>query len=487
MRQVDKIRVSNEKQRDKHAVSKVFSILMQMSRPVPGPREFLALRSILAAVAAALLACQSTALADRPPNVVLIYIDNVGFGDIGCYGNPVIRTPNIDRLAREGVRCTDFYIVTSSCTPSRGALLTGRYPLRNGLTHQLSREENWTGIGLPHSETILPQYLKRAGYATGCFGKWNIGFATGSRPTDRGFDEFLGCRSGNIDYYTHVYNGQKDLYRGTEPVEMTGYATDLFADAACDFMRRHHEQPFLAYVPFNAAHVPNPKNKAGGVPTVWQAPAKYFRTYGYQADSTDPDEGYHAVMTALDAGIGRIVEQIDQLNLRENTIIIVASDNGASVRSDLVLETGTNAPFRGGRTQTWEGGIRTACILRWPARFEAGIVCREPVANIDLVPMILCAANLEPPDAVRLDGRDPTATLAGEAASPHEYLFFEYRKWCGARSGRWKVVRSRPDAVFELYDLATDRGETRDLAKVRPKIAGQMTRAFENWRSQFPR
>lgn len=305
------------------------------------------------------LGCVSSEAAERP-NLVLIYIDNVGYGDIGCYGNPVIRTPHIDRLAREGVRCTDFYIVTSSCTPSRGALLTGRYPLRNGLTHQLGRDENWTGVGLPHFETILPQFLKRAGYATACFGKWNIGFAKGSRPTDRGFDEFLGCRSGNIDFYTHVYNGQEDMYRGTEPVDIERYSTDLFAEAACDFIQRNQKKPFFAYVPFNAAHVPNPKNKAPGVPTIWQAPPRHFEAYGYAADSTDPHEGYHAVMTALDAGIGRIVKRIDALGLRENTIVIVASDNGASIRESLILETGTNAPFRGGRTETYEGGIRTA-------------------------------------------------------------------------------------------------------------------------------
>ncbi len=436
--------------------------------------------------AALLAACFATtvAVADGPPNLVLIYVDNVGYGDIGCYGNPVIRTPNIDRLAGEGVRCTDFYIVTSSCTPSRGALLTGRYPLRNGLTHQLSRDENWTGVGLPHSETILPQFLKRAGYATGCFGKWNIGFAKGSRPTDRGFDEFLGCRSGNIDYDTHVYNGREDLYRGTEPADIDGYSTDLFADAACDFIRRHRRRPFVAYVPFNAAHVPNPKNKAPGVAPVWQAPAKYFERYGYATDSTDPNEGYHAVMTALDAGIGRIVDQIDELGLSENTIVVMASDNGASIREDLVLETGTNAPFRGGRTETYEGGIRTACIVRWPARLKRGTVCREPIANIDLLPMILSAAGLAPLED--LDGRDPTATLAGEAPSPHEYLFFVFRNGSAARSGRWKIVRSRPDAAFELYDLATDWGETRDLAKEEPEIVERMTRAFEEWRGRYP-
>ena len=424
--------------------------------------------------------------AQRLPNVVLLYIDNVGYGDIGCYGNPVVRTPNIDRLSREGVRCTDFYVVTSSCTPSRGALLTGRYPLRNGLTHQLSRDENWTGVGLPHSETILPEFLKQAGYVTGCFGKWNLGFANGSRPTDRGFDVFLGCRSGNIDYETHVYNGQEDLYRGTEPVDIEGYSTDLFADAACDFIRRHRQQPFLAYVPFNAAHVPNPKNKAEGMPTMWQAPAKYFETYGYAPDSVDPTEGFHAVMTALDAAIGRIVDQIDKLDLRDQTIVLLASDNGASVLEKLVLETGTNAPFRGGRTETYEGGIRTACIVRWPGKLPAGTVCHEAIGNIDLLPMIVSAARAPVTDGRKLDGRDPTRTLAGKAKSPHEYLFFEFRKWNAVRSGRWKIVRSRPDTPFELYDLKTDWSETRDLAKQQPEIANRLTQAFKKWRAQFP-
>ena len=422
-----------------------------------------------------------------PPNIVLIYIDNVGYGDIGCYGNPVIRTPNIDRLAAEGVRCTDFYIVTSSCTPSRGSLLTGRYPLRNGLTHQLGRDENWTGVGLPHSERILPQYLEEVGYATGCFGKWNIGFAQGSRPTDRGFDEFLGCRSGNIDFYSHVYNGQEDLYRGAEPVDLEGYSTDLFADAACDFISRNREKPFFTYVPFNAAHVPNPKNKAAGVPTIWQAPAKYFEAYGYAPDSIDPHEGYHAVMTALDAGVGRIVNQLDRLGLRENTLVIVASDNGASIRESLVLETGTNAPFRGGRTETYEGGIRTACIVRWPDHFRGGSICREPLANIDFFPMALRHADVELPEDRVIDGRDPTATLAGEAASPHEYLFFQFRKWSGARHDRWKIVRSRPDQPFELYDLKTDWAETRNQAEFKPKLRDRLAAAFAEWQAEATR
>ena len=180
------------------------------------------------------------------------------------------------------------------------------------------------------------------------------------------------------------------------------------------------------------------------------------------------------------------MDQIDRLGLRDNTIVVVASDNGASIRESQILEVGTNAPFRGGRTETLEGGIRTACMVRWPERFHAGTVCHEPVANIDLLPMILHAAAFPQMEELPLDGRDPTATLAGEVPSPHEYLFFEFRQWSAVRSGRWKIVHSRPDAAFELYDLVTDWGETRNLANEQPQVVNRLTRALENWRARYP-
>ncbi len=418
-------------------------------------------------------------------------IDNVGYGDIGCYGNPVIRTPNIDRLAAQGVRCTDFYIVTSSCTPSRGALMTGRYPLRNGLTKQLSTPQNWTGIGLPHREKIFPQFLKDAGYVSGCFGKWNLGYAEGSRPLDRGFDEFFGCRSGNIDYYTHVYNGQEDMRRNAdpEPIEVEGYSTDLFADEACRFMREQHDaqRPFFAYVPFNAAHVPNPKNRAEGEPLNWQAAAQFFEMYGYAAGSTDGAEGYQAVMSALDAAIGRVVKQVDDLGIADNTIVMVMSDNGASTNPNWPLETkvATNSPFRGGRTDVYEGGVRTAFVVRWPGKVESGSVCHEMVSNLDVLPTVMKAAGIEIPDEPYLDGRDIGATLAGEAKSPHEMLFFEYSKASGARQGRWKIARSDPKAPFELFDLSTDPGETTNLSSEHPDIQRRLVGEFSKWRGQF--
>ena len=221
------------------------------------------------------------------PNLVLIFLDNVGYGDLGCYGNQWIATPRIDRLATQGVRCTDFYIGSPSCMPSRGALLTGRHPLRNGLNEQIYLIDEHEQIGLAQDEMILPRYLKEAGYTSGCFGKWNLGFAPGSRPTDRGFDEYFGSISGNCDYYTYVYNGRNDLYRNTEPAAARGYSTFVFADAACEFIRRNRGRPLFCYVPFNAAHFPNPKNKPPGHPAVWQAPDEYFDLYGDPPDTLE--------------------------------------------------------------------------------------------------------------------------------------------------------------------------------------------------------
>ena len=433
-----------------------------------------------------LLACCLAAQAQSPEsdraNVVLIYIDNVGWGDLASYGNPAILTPNMDRLAAQGVRLTDFYIPSSSCSPSRGALLTGRYPDRNGLTHQLSVQENWSGVGLPHSERLLPEIMREHGYATAAFGKWNIGFADGSRPTDRGFDEFIGCISGNCDYYTHVYNGRLDMHVGTEPARIEGYSTDIFASAAADFIRRSANRPFFLFVPFNAAHCPNRRNKAEGQLVRWQAPSEFFEAYGYSPDTSVPEEGYRAVMTALDAGVGRVLQQLDTSGLSERTLVILASDNGGWVGSRKPeLEVASNAPFRSGRTSVYEGGVRTPCIIRWPGLLPANAVVREPLVNMDLFMLALRAAGIQSPADRIIDGRDPLPTLRDGAKSPHRNIYFRYRDISGLRQGRWKLVRQSPAAPLELYDLQTDFRESRDLAADRPALAQRLWREFSDW------
>lgn len=416
-------------------------------------------------------------------NVVLMTADNLGFHDTGCYGNQEIKTPNIDRLAGQGVRCTSFYSASPTCTVSRASLLTGRYPQRHGLTHQLrtsadlSLDEN-LGVGLRHSEVLLPELLKPRGYATACFGKWNIGFAPGSRPTERGFDEFFGHASGNMDYYTHVYKGRNDLFRGTEPAKVEGYSTDLFAEAACDFLRRKAKGPFFLYLPFNAVHYPSPLNKKPGEPCVWQAPDEHFETYGYSPDTRDVRRRYQATVTALDAGIGRVLSQIDALGLKENTLVIFFSDNGAFAAQ---MNCASNKPYRTEKAMIYEGSIRVCCLVRWPGRITPGTVCDEPLISLDLFPMILKAAGAPAPGDRTLDGRDLTAVLAGRAASPHQSLFWQYNRNSAVRRGRHKLVKPRTGKSWELYDLAADPGETKNLAEEEPKLAAELKREFERW------
>ena len=429
-------------------------------------REFLKSTFGLSLTSLVLTDVCNSSQTSKKPNIVIMFLDNIGYGDLGCYGNQIMKTPRIDKLALEGVRCTDFYIASPSCMPSRGALLTGRHPLRNGLNEQLWKIDELQQIALPHYEVILPRYLAKAGYVSGCFGKWNLGFAPGSRPTDRGFDEYFGNISGNCDYYTFIYRGRNDLYHNTQPAKAKGYSTYVFADAACEFIERKRKRPFFCYVPFNAAHFPNPNNKPPGTPCIWQAPDEAFKRYGYSPDTLDESKRYQAVVTALDNGVGRVLDQLDRLKLTEKTIVILLSDNGAFMIPARGLECASNKPLKAGGTTVWEGGIRIPCIVRWPGRIRPGLICREPLVSMDIVPMALHAAGLPLPSDRVLDGKDPTATLTGKAPSQHEYLYWSWSNGSNAiRKGRYKLIRERnsTNQDWQLFDLQTDIGETCNL------------------------
>ena len=434
--------------------------------------------------------------ATPPPNILLIFADNLGYGDLGCYGNTTVKTPNIDRLAAEGVRCTDFYIASPTCAPSRGAILSGRHPERTGFNYQAityprlpSRKAQ--GDGLPRTEKIIPYYLKPLGYATGAFGKWNIGFMPGSRPTERGFDEFLGQEGGNMHYYTHRYHGQSDLRRGTEPVDLTGqYATDLFAETAIDFIRKNRDRPWFVYLPFNAVHGILENNVVPGEKVEWQVPAKYLAQYGLAPDEPDSKKRFRAVLTALDDAVGRVLATVDELGQRQRTVVLFISDNGAF--PNMLAGTGSgdqsNAPFRSGSGTTYEGGLRVPAVFRWPGHFKPRTTCREMLSTLDVLPMIVSAAGGKLPDDRVIDGRNPIPALAGEAPSPHKTLHWAYdpsanQQWRAMREDNFKIVRANAKTAWELYDLTKDPGESKDLAKARPEVTAALAQKFEQWHS----
>ena len=426
------------------------------------------------------------------PNFLILFLDNVGYGDLGCYGNRETKTPNIDALAADGVRCTDFYIGSPSCTPSRGALLTGRHPERTGLNFQLNAKQNTNGIGLPLQERILPQYLKPLGYVTAAFGKWNLGFAPGARPTERGFDEFLGHASGNIHYYKHLYHGQNDMRRGIEPLDLRGqYSTDIFANAAEDFIRRKRGEPWLVYLPFNAAHFVSSANVEKGEKIEWQVPAKYLALYGCPPDEADQKKRFRAVVTALDDAIGRVLRTLDELKLREQTFVLLISDNGAFMLKGRGLEVQSNAPLRDGGVTTYEGGVRVPAIFRWPGKLKPG-TCREVLTSLDVLPTLVRAADGKLPKDRVFDGTDMLPTLAGKKSSPHKMLCWVWKEgreqnWQAMRKNNWKIVRRSEMEPWELYDLSRDIGESKNLADEKARVVNELSNQFDHWHKEVRR
>ena len=444
-------------------------------------------------VTALMLLCQLAGArveAEQPPNILLITCDNLGYGDLPCF-NPeaTIKSPHLDQLASQGAKLTSFYTASPTCTVSRACLLTGRVAQRHGLDYQLPGVKGNYGVGLSHRERLIPQFLKAAPtpYATGCFGKWNIGFAQGSRPTERGFDEFIGHASGNMDYYYHNYRDRHDLYNGVKRLHRQGeYATDIFADAAIDFIQRHSskDHPWFCYIPFNAPHFPTAGNKRPGQPNIWQAPDWAFKAIGHSPEESDPRKRYEAVVFALDRAVGRVLNGLETAGQTNNTFVFFMSDNGAFRLNRGGLDVGINDPLRSGGVTCWEGGLRVAALARWPKKIQAGAVIHEPFWSPDLLTACLTLAGTTAPDDLVLDGKNPLPLLTEKAASPHKSFFFVYRTHAALRQGDWKIVRERPDRPWQLFNLRTDLSETKNLAASHEKKLGELTAEFERWENQ---
>jgi len=449
-------------------------------------RRFLAQTAVLAALSPLSYArSRRTSRDPKRPNIVLIMADDLGYGDLGCYGCSDIRTPAIDKLADAGVKFTTFYANAPECSPTRTALLTGRYQHRvGGLECALGignvgryddaiRLRQTHDLGLPVEETSIARMLKNAGYATAISGKWHLGYEPKFFPLNHGFDHWFGPVGGAVDYFHHdEYTGDPALYLDDRPVKRQGYLTDLITDDAADFIRRRKNAPFFLYVAYTAPHTP------------YQGPDDRKPESVPQADyNKGTRKTYAAMVERLDQGVGRILKTLSDANLTGNTLVIFMSDNGAN-------KTGNNSPYSGYKGNLFEGGIRVPCIAAWPGILAPGTASDQPCITMDFSRSILAAANTAPPPDRPFDGIDILAALTAKKPIRERTLFWRARRapWTrkAVRHGSLKYIRLQNDkeAKEYLFDLADDPAEKNNLLRTRKEDARKLKAILKSWEQQ---
>jgi len=429
---------------------------------------------------ASLAAPAGIAAGARKPNVIIILADDLGYADVGFNGCRDTATPNLDALAKHGVRCTSGYVSHPFCSPTRAGIQTGRYQQRFGHENNPTWLPEDTKVGLPLTETFLAKQLRAAGYATGAIGKWHLGAAPCFHPNERGYTEYFGFLGGGHMYLPDEKNPlpkektwqveyRIPLLRNKESVTHAGYMTDILSDEAVAFIGRHKVEPFFLYLAYNAVHTP------------LQAPEKYLARFPNIAD--EKRRTLAAMNSAMDDGIGRVVATLREHGLEKDTLIFFLSDNGGPI----TVVPCSNAPLRGGKGQVFEGGIRVPFVACWPGTLPAGAVYNEPVCAIDLLPTALALAGAPPPEKP-LDGVNLVPHLTGaNKAAPHERLFWRTGggvTWA-VREGRYKLALTAKEEKPQLFDLDTDIGETRDLAAEKPDVVKRLTAAYEAWNAQL--
>ncbi len=432
-------------------------------------------RSFLAQLGAAGLAHA----APRRPNIVLFLADDLGYGDITSYGAPDIRTPNVDAIGARGVRFTSFYTNGPECSPTRSALLTGRYQQRiGGLECAIGvgnvgryDDAEWLAargeLGLPVTEYTLPRALKDAGYDTACFGKWHLGYSEKFSPNRHGFDEYFGILGGGADYFNHLEpeSNEMVLYRNGRPEQRKGYTTDLFVDEALAWLRQRKDRPFFLYVPFNAPHTPI-QDPEGYDPKTGTAPVRQ----GHRPT-------FCKMVEREDKRIGDVLAQLEKMGVAGNTLVIFHSDNGAD-------PNGRNLPYRGRKSSLLEGGIRVPCVMRWPGVLPEGKTVSQVTATMDVMPTLLAAAGVKPPAGRRFDGMDLLPLLTGRRAPFSRSICWRAKRGKrvtkAAREGDLKLVldSGKPD---ELYDLGRDPGEEKNLLPGATDVAARLRKQLTAW------
>ncbi len=401
------------------------------------------------------------------PNIILIMADDLGYSDIGCFGNEEIQTPSLDKMASEGLKFTDFHSNGAVCSPTRAALLTGRYQQRSGIEGVIYAKGETRQTGLDIEEMTIADYMKNSGYVTGIVGKWHLGYRIDFNPIYQGFDYFRGYVSGNVDYHSHVDGaGIPDWWHDLEKIEEKGYVTDLITDYSLEFIEKNKDNPFFLYIAHEVPHYPfqGRNDKADRIP------GRKFPAHGSRKDKAG---AYKEMIEVMDEGIGRILNRLDMLSLINNTLVIFCSDNGG------LGEVANNGILKGSKGSLWEGGQRVPAIAYWPKSIEQGTTTDEVVMSMDFFPTFVNLSKAKTKQDFKFDGVDITRLLIEDKSLPDRTLFWKYRNQKVARNGRWKLLIDKD--TTHLYNLDADVSEQLDIADSENSIVSQLKLELEEW------
>mgnify|MGYP006291427463 CR=1 FL=1 len=403
---------------------------------------------------------------DPKPNIIIILADDYGYGDVGCYGSNRFETPHLDALAAGGLRFTDFHSNGVVCSPTRAALLTGRYQQRTGITGVVTTA-NHRHTGLDLEETTFAEVLKPAGYVTALYGKWHLGYLPEFNPVRQGFDEFIGYVSGNIDYHAHLdQTGNEDWWKQDELNPECGYTTDLITDHAVGFIKRHKEKPFLLYIAHESPHYPYQGRND---------PPRYTRENGRTEDPLTL-EVYKEMIEVMDENVGRIHQAVLDAGLIENTLIFFFSDNGPS-------GLGSSGLLRGKKGQIWEGGHRVPAIAFWPGKIDAGRVSDLTVMGADLFPTMMAIGGVASVNNLKLDGINLLPHLVENKQPKPRPLFWCHASQLAVRQGDFKLITNKSFSETSLYNLSVDLRESENIAAQHPDLVKELLEILKAWQT----
>lgn len=427
--------------------------------------------TLLSAAATVNSVPRSSAAKESRPNIIFILADDLGWGDLSCYGRPDYRTPNIDRLALQGTKFTDAYSASAVCTPTRCGYITGRYPARFKIGLEEPLITTNTNVGLEPNQPTIASLLKQSGYDTALLGKWHLGFRPEWGPNAHGFSEFFGILAGAGDYFQHKDGrGKPDLYENLTPVERNGYLTELLTERAVNYVTRRRTAPFFLSLHYTAPHWPWQGPKAGETITFnEQAPEPATMNVGGSLKL------YAQMMKSLDDGVGRVMQSIRTAGIERNTLVIFTSDNGGERFSYLW-------PFSGRKGDLLEGGIRVPAIVRWPGVVPANRATHQMAITMDWTTTMLAAAKVETA-AGSFDGIDLLPVVKGTSRVMDRTFFWRIYARDAVREGKWKYVRD--GEVRKLFDLSVDQREQADFSRTHPDVLQRLIGEFDKWNSQM--